>query len=40
MHTQSRENWLNRWAMGKTGRNFFKYMAAPNPQDSINDLNR
>ena len=34
------EEWLNRWAMGKTGREIYKHMATPNPKDNINLLER
>ena len=31
---------MNRWAMGKTGRNLFQHMTTPQQQDAINHLNR
>ena len=40
IRTNKREEWLNGWALGKTGRSVFKYMATPNPKDSINSIER
>ena len=36
----NKENWMNRWAMGNTGREIYKYMISPNPKDNINLLGR
>jgi ribonuclease HI len=35
-----KEDWLNRWAMGVTGRKLFQHMSRPNPRDNINNLKR
>ena len=35
-----REEWMNGWAMGTTGRTVFSHMNAPNPNDNINLLPR
>ena len=35
-----KEEWMNRWAMGKTGRAVFQQMPRPNPKDAINILGR
>ena len=35
-----KEDWLNRWACGSTGRVICKEMAQPRPQDAINQLGR
>ena len=40
MKNNTNENWLNRWAQGKTGRSVFAHMSAPRPKDNINLLNR
>lgn len=34
------EEWLNRWALGNTGRRIFPYMAKPLKNDNINHLTR
>ena len=36
----SREEWMNRWAAGKTGRPVYKEMSQPKKTDSINKLSR
>ena len=33
-----REEWLNEWAMGQTGRTVFAHMTAPNLKDSLDSL--
>ena len=38
--TNIREEWLNAWAMGNTGRCIFPHMTAPRKNDSINTLTR
>ncbi|GFS16734.1 reverse transcriptase [Elysia marginata] len=40
IRNNSTEEWLNRWATGKTCRSLFTYMATPNPKDNINSLER
>ena len=35
-----KEEWLNEWAMGTTGRALFKHMTTPNLNDSIDTLSR
>ena len=40
LKNNEKEDWLNRWACGSTGRVMFKEMAQPRPQDAINQLNR
>ena len=35
-----REDWLNDWAKGTTGRTLFKHMPSPKPNDPINHLSR
>ena len=35
-----REEWMNEWARGKTGRAIYKYMNKPNNKDNINGLHR
>ena len=40
LKTVNKEDWLNGWAMGNTGREVYKYMARPNPKDTINTLKR
>ena len=35
-----KEDWLNRWACGSTGRILFQDMSQPRPKDAINFLNR
>ena len=35
-----KDDWLNRWACGSTGRVMFKEMAQSRPQDAINQLDR
>ena len=34
------ENWLNSWASGTTGRNVYRYMNGPRPNDAVNGLAR
>ena len=38
--TNTRQEWLDRWAMGSTGRVVFQHMTRPNKHDPINDLCR
>ena len=38
--TNKREEWMNGWAMGKTGRPIFNHMTAPNLKDGLNSLER
>ena len=38
--TTNKEIWLNRWAMGNTGRDVYTHMASPNLNDNINHLTR
>ena len=40
LKNNEKEDWLNRWACGSTGRVMFKEMAQPRPQDAINELER
>ena len=40
LKNNEKEDWLNRWACGSTGRVMFKEMAQPRPQDAINQLER
>ena len=40
LKNQSKEEWLNRWAMGNTGRVYFKERSQPVSDDSIDDLDR
>jgi hypothetical protein len=40
LKTVNKEDWLNRLAMGSTGREVYKYMARLNSKDSINTLKR
>ena len=40
LKNNEKEDWLNRWACGSTGRVMFKEMAQPRPQDAINQLDR
>ena len=40
LKNNSKEEWLNRWASGKTGRLMFTEMAQPKSKDSLNNLNR
>ena len=35
-----KEEWLNEWSAGKTGRSMYAYMSKPNPKDNINLLER
>ena len=35
-----REEWLNRWSNGSTGRVMYREMSGPNPKDNINFQNR
>ena len=38
--TNKKEEWMNKWALGKTGRSMFAHMTTPNPKDNINYLQR
>ena len=40
IRANAKEEWMNRWAMGTTGRTVFKYMNSPKPKDNINKLTR
>lgn len=40
VRTINKEIWLNGWAMGSTGREVYRYMASPDPNDNINHLAR
>ena len=40
LRTNTKEEWMNNWTKGKTGRSVFKHMNKPNPRDSINSLTR
>lgn len=40
LKNNEKEDWLNRWAAGSTGRAMFKEMPLPKPQDAIRKLNR
>ena len=40
LRNNSKEEWLNRWATGLTGRAMYNEMKRPNPKDSINRLSR
>ena len=40
LRQNQKEDWLNRWACGTTGRAFFKEMPKPKPTDNTNKLNR
>ena len=40
LRNQSKEEWLNRWAAGTTGRAVFKEKSKPNKNDNINKLFR
>ncbi|GFR70028.1 p53-induced protein with a death [Elysia marginata] len=40
LRNNSTEEWLNGWAIGKTGRSLFTYIATPNPKGSINSLEK
>ena len=40
LRNNSREEWMNRWAAGKTGRPVYKEMSQPKKTDSINKLSR
>ena len=40
LKNNEKEDWLNRWACGSTGRVMFKEMAQPRPQGAINQLDR
>ena len=38
--TNTKEEWMNRWAQGTTGRCMFNHMTTPQPKDNINTLKR
>ena len=38
--TNTKQDWMNRWAMNKTGRAVFKHVTAPRKMDNINQLAR
>ena len=40
LKTNEKEDWLNRWAGGSTGRVLFREMAKPSNKDAINQLDR
>ena len=40
LRTNSKEEWLNRWRHGDTGRVMYQEMRGPNPKDNINFLTR
>ena len=40
IRANKREEWMNRWAQGKTGRCVFPHMTHPTKTDNINDLTR
>jgi ribonuclease HI len=40
IRNNKKEEWLNEWAMGTTGRAIFQHMATPNSKDAINCLKR
>ena len=40
LKTNTKEEWLNRWATGSTGRAMYREMSKPKPNDSINSLCR
>ena len=40
IRTNTKEEWMNRWAMGTTGRAIFKHMNGPKKEDAINLLSR
>ena len=40
LHNNSKEEWLNRWATGTTGRAMYREMSKPNSKDNINRLCR
>ena len=40
LRTNSKEEWLNRWRHGDTGRVMYREMSGPNPKDNINFLTR
>ena len=40
LRNNSKEEWLNGWTNGFTGRTMYKYMNKPRPDDKINTLKR
>ena len=40
IRANKKEEWMNEWAMGDTGRTMFQHMTTPKPKDSINELKR
>ena len=40
LRNNSKEEWMNRWATGKTGRAVYKEMSQPKKEDNINKLSR
>ena len=40
IRANKKEEWMNEWASGDTGRVMFQYMTTPKPKDSINELKR
>lgn len=40
LRNNSKEEWLNRWCNGDTGRVMYREMSGPNPKDNINFLKR
>ena len=40
IRANKKEEWMNEWASGDTGRVMFQHMTTPKPKDSINELKR
>ena len=40
IRANKKEEWMNEWATGETGRVMFQHMTTPKPKDSINELKR
>ena len=40
LRNNTKEEWMNRWATGKTGRLVYREMPQPNRNDNINKLSR
>ena len=38
IRANKKEEWMNEWATGETGRVMFQHMTTPKPKDSINEL--